>query len=34
MGVGCSQCRWVRDRLPLLAGGELTGAGAGRSNAI
>ncbi len=25
MGVGCSQCRWVRDRLPLLAGGELTG---------
>jgi predicted anti-sigma-YlaC factor YlaD len=25
MGVGCQSCRWVRDRLPLLAGGELTG---------
>lgn len=25
MGVACSRCRWVRDRLPLLAGGELTG---------
>src|SRR6478736_4011665 len=28
MGVDCPgyRCRWVRDRLPLLAGGELMGA--------
>lgn len=28
MGEGCPsyRCRWVRDRLPLLTGGELTGA--------
>ncbi|MCA1685317.1 MAG: zf-HC2 domain-containing protein, partial [Planctomycetia bacterium] len=28
MGVGCPgyRCRWVRGRLPLLTGGELTGA--------
>src|SRR4051812_48799928 len=25
MGLGFHRCRWVRDRLPLLAGGELTG---------
>lgn len=26
MGLGRSHCRWICDRLPLLAGGELTGA--------